>query len=64
MKCLRCQTEMKQYQINKELGIVGTEHKEDMFATNQTSYNPQSAYICNNCGYVEFNIHPYKQDIN
>lgn len=55
MKCLRCQTEMKQYSINLNLGIYGKEHQENSFSpVCQKPHNPHSVYVCDDCGYMEF----------
>lgn len=54
MKCLRCQTDMKQYKIDKNFGVYGAEHKEmSIGPICQTSHNPKSIYLCDNCGYME-----------
>ena len=53
MKCLRCGTEMKQYEVNGNLGIYGAEHKSGT-AILQTQHNPQSVFECEKCGYMEF----------
>lgn len=65
MKCLRCNTEMKHYPFNQDLRIFGSEHKPHSFAPiTQTPHNPNSVYICNTCGYVEFSTkHCEKSDI-
>ena len=55
MKCLRCQTEMKQYPFNQNLKIHGSCYKPSPFAPEeQRSHNPHSVFICDNCGYMEF----------
>ncbi len=57
MKCLRCQTEMKQYKFNQNLKIYGSVHKSSFSSIEQQiSHNPHSVFICDNCGYMEFNI--------
>ena len=55
MQCLRCQTEMKHYQFDQNLNIHGSWHKPQPFsAEERKSHNPQSVYVCDNCGYMEF----------
>lgn len=57
MKCLRCQFLMKQYPVNMDFGIWGKWHSPGgNQAEAQLSHNPQSVYICEKCGYVEFNM--------
>ena len=57
MKCLRCETKMKHYAFNQNLEIHGIWHKPNPFLTErQQPHNPQSVYICDNCGYVEFSM--------
>ena len=59
MQCLRCKTEMKHYDFQSKFKIVGSENKPHPFSpTEQHFYNPQSVYICNECGYMEFSIKP------
>lgn len=59
MKCLRCQSEMKHYDFQSTFKIVGAESKPRPFESQkQHIYNPQSVYICKECGYVEFSISP------
>ncbi len=60
MKCLRCQTEMKQCQVvgNLRLRDIETNTKYETRNTVQSEYNPQSAYVCNNCGCIEFSKNP------
>ena len=59
MNCLRCNKEMKHYVINKDLNIYGSWYKPDSFLTErQKLHNPQSVYVCDSCGYVEFSMNP------
>lgn len=59
MQCLRCKSEMKQYPFKQNMGIYGAWTQPNPFyAEEQKSHNPQSVYICNECGYVEFSIRP------
>ena len=59
MQCLRCNTKMKHYQFNQSLNIYGAVHNLQPFlAERREPHNPQSVYICENCGYVEFNMNP------
>ena len=58
MQCLRCNTTMKHYKFDTNLNIYGAWHKPNSFLANrQIPHNPQSVYVCENCGYVEFNMH-------
>lgn len=55
LKCLRCQTTMKKYNTNIHLAYEDLPDKP--FHTHeQQPINVKSAYVCKNCGYVEFNI--------
>lgn len=59
MQCLRCNTTMKHYKFTQNLDIYGASYKPNSFlAYAQKSHNPQSVYICENCGYVEFSMNP------
>lgn len=59
MKCLRCQSEMKHYDFQSTFEIVGSESEPKPFQPIERHYyNPQSVYICKECGYVEFSINP------
>lgn len=55
MKCLRCQTEMEQYNINPPMEVFGKWHKPTLYsAETQKSHNIHSVFICEECGYAEF----------
>ena len=56
MKCLRCQTEMNQYSVYDKIRLRGVETntKYETGHTVQSEYAPQSAYVCYNCGCIEF----------
>lgn len=55
MKCLRCDSEMKQYKLEPPFVICGAEHKPHPFLPKQkTPHNLHSVYICDECGYAEF----------
>lgn len=57
MQCLRCNSTMKHYKFTQNLNIYGATHKPNsFFADQQKQHNPQSVYICENCGYVEFSM--------
>lgn len=59
MQCLRCNTKMKHYKFTQNLNIHGDWYTpQPFFAERQEPHNPQSVYICENCGYVEFNMNP------
>ena len=55
MKCLRCNSEMKHYQLNPNFNIYGAEYKTSPFSSviNQEPHNIHSVYICDECGYAE-----------
>lgn len=54
MKCLRCNAEMKHYEINPIFNIKGSWSQQSPFYfEEQHSHNPHSIYICDNCGYAE-----------
>lgn len=56
MLCLRCNAKMKHYQLEIPLKIHGAENAPDLFSRPQKkSYSAKSAYICENCGYIELN---------
>lgn len=54
MKCLRCDTEMKQYP--KVIEVYGAEEK-GIGTIFQKPHNINSVYICEECGYTEFSTH-------
>lgn len=60
MKCLRCQNEMEQYKVvgNLHLRDIETNTKYETRNIVQSEYTPQSAYVCNNCGYIELSKLP------
>lgn len=59
MQCLRCKTKMKHYNCTPNLKIVGAWHKPNQFSPEiQLSHNIHSVYICEQCGYSEFNVNP------
>lgn len=54
MKCLRCQNEMKQYNLYSPITIFGKSHKPTLYSEEtEKSHNIHSAFICDNCGYSE-----------
>lgn len=54
MKCLRCNAEMKQYKLDRDLGIYGKEYNPgNGYAIRQNPHNPHSIYECPECGYME-----------
>ena len=55
LKCLRCGTTMKKHSIRIRLGFQDLPDKP-FHAHTQQPINVKSAYYCENCGYVEFNI--------
>lgn len=63
MKCLRCKAEMKQYIVNKNLGIMGPTQIDPIFRDGrfEIPHNPNSAFICEECGYVEFSMKEYEE---
>lgn len=61
MKCLRCDTEMKQCKCTRSLGIYEPQKKPFPFSgTDEPPRNPKSVYVCDNCGYMEFSANEYK----
>ena len=58
MQCLRCNTEMKHYELDVNLNIKGACHKKNLFSStiDQYYYSPHSVFICHECGYVEFSM--------
>lgn len=62
MQCLRCQTEMKHYDFNQDFHIYGAWHQSDSFSAEcQKPHNPQSIYVCDNCGYMELSTKPCEE---
>ncbi len=55
MKCLRCNNEMKHYQLNTVINVFGAEYKPYPFSsmTHQDPHHIHSVYIYDDCGYVE-----------
>lgn len=54
MKCLRCKAEMKHYPFARDLGIYGKVHQENVFSPIiEIPHNPNSVYVCEDCGYIE-----------
>ena len=54
MKCLRCNTEMNHYKLNKDWQIYGREYNPgNGYAIRQNPHNPQSIYECPECGYLD-----------
>lgn len=58
MKCLRCNSEMKQYKISGKLDIYELQEKPYPYygSEKKITHSPRCAYICDCCGYVEFNM--------
>ena len=57
MQCLRCNTEMKHYDVETNFNIKGAWHQKSHFSTiDRYYYSPHSVYICPECGYVEFSM--------
>lgn len=54
MKCLRCNTEMRQYKFDSDWGIYGKEYNPgNGYAIRRDTHNPHSIYECPECGYME-----------
>ena len=55
MNCLRCNTEMKHYELKSQINVYGADYTASPFnpITNNNPHNIHSVYICNNCGYAE-----------
>lgn len=55
MNCLRCNTEMKHYELNPQIDVYGASYKSSPFnsITCNKPHNIHSVYICDNCGYAE-----------
>ncbi len=55
MNCLRCNTEMKHYELNQQINVHGAGYISSPFnpITNYDPHNIHSVYICGNCGYAE-----------
>ena len=58
MKCLRCNSEMKHYDVDARINIKGARHQKTPFPStiDQYYYSPHSVYICRECGYMEFSM--------
>lgn len=54
MNCLRCNTEMKHYELKPQIEVYGTWHKPNLFLSERSEpHNIHSVYICDKCGYAE-----------
>lgn len=55
MQCLRCNTEMKHYNLNSQINVYGAAYQSSPFnpVINNNTHNIHSVYICDNCGYSE-----------
>ena len=59
MQCLRCNSKMKHYSFCPNWAIFGAAHQPHPFSNaKQSSHNPHSVYVCDNCGYMEFSTKP------
>lgn len=57
MNCLRCNSKMNHYNLNTHIEVYGAATQRDYFsAEKQEPHNPQSIFICPNCGYVELSM--------
>lgn len=57
MECLRCNADMKQYKLNNVFNVYGRWHREIGYATEiQKPHNPQSIFVCDECGYCELSL--------
>lgn len=58
MKCLRCNSEMKQYKLNTKISVYESIEKPyPYFGLNHDDiHSLRYAYVCDYCGYVEFNM--------
>lgn len=54
MECEKCGCKMVKGTVNGNIQIWGEEIKSPPFATYQKAYHPMYAYVCENCGYIEF----------
>lgn len=54
MKCLRCNTELTRKRLHQLVGYTErpTSNKRLRY---QAPINVESVYVCDNCGYIEFN---------
>lgn len=57
MKCIKCNGEMIKASVNTRINIYGEIVKNPPYADYQKSYCPILAYVCENCGYIEFYTH-------
>ena len=55
MKCLRCDNEMKHFELKPQINIYGATYQSSPFnpVINNNPHNIHSVYICDNCGYAE-----------
>ena len=54
MNCLRCNVEMKHYELNPQINIYGAAHQSSQFSPIiNNPHNIHSVYICDKCGYAE-----------
>lgn len=57
MECLRCGEKMKHYKLNNIFSVYGKLHKEIGYGTEvQKSHNPNSIFVCDECGYCELSM--------
>lgn len=54
MECVKCGCKMVKGTVNGNIHIWGEEIKSPPRATYQKPYHPIYAYVCENCGYIEF----------
>ena len=54
MDCVKCGTEMVKGIINTRIDIQGKEEICPPFSPKLKSYSPVYVYVCEECGYMEF----------
>lgn len=54
MKCVKCNSTMVKANVNTIINIYGDVIKNPPCADYQKSYSPIYAYVCEECGYIEF----------
>ena len=54
MECEKCGGKMAKGTVNGNIRIWGEEITNPPYAPSQEPYHPMYAYVCENCGYIEF----------
>lgn len=53
-KCPKCNGSMEKANVLTPISIYSNPIDRSPYASYEKSYTPTSAYVCENCGYIEF----------